>query len=263
MTPLQTIDADFSASVTCFKDRVFLVTGATGSVGRVAALVLAKHGATVILHGRRQAKLDELYDEFEALGYPKPANIFLDLLKATEADYLDLAETIFATFKRLDGIFHAAGHMTPLAPLALQDLNSWQAHLMLNIAAPVAITRVCLPMLKRAVNARVIFLSESHVVNPTAYWGAFLVSKASLSNIAKIWNMEVANDSTLRFGVLLPGPIASQMRAMSHPGEHFSELPPLDSIAPAVLYMMLSDALSASVETLPAYFQLHPAAGIP
>lgn len=238
MTTITAIPAGFTAPADCLKDHVILVTGATGSIGRVAALTFAKHGATVILHGRRQSKLDALYDEIEAAGAATPANIVLDFLKATDADFKSMAETIFATFKRCDGIFHAASHMEPLTPLALQNLTSWNAHLTVNVTAPVALTRACLPMLKRAEHANVIFLTETHAIAPDAYWGAFATSKAALTNIANIWNSEIANDSALRFKLLLPGPIASQMRAMSHPGEHPSEQPPVDSIAPSLLYLV-------------------------
>ncbi len=238
MTDIHHIPVNFAPAADCLKDRIILVTGATGSIGRMAALTYAKHGATVILHGSRQLSLDKLYDEIEAAGYPQPASLALNFLNAKEADYKGLAETVFATFKRLDGIFHAASHMAPLSPLALQDLATWNAHLTVNIAAPVAITRHCLPMLKRAASARVAFLSETHAFAPKAYWGAFATTKASLTHIAKIWNDEISADSTMHFGVFVPGPIQSQMRAMSHPGEHQSEIPAIESIASALLYML-------------------------
>ncbi|MEI6737879.1 MAG: SDR family NAD(P)-dependent oxidoreductase, partial [Pseudomonadota bacterium] len=209
-------------------------------VGRVAAMTFAKHGATVVLHGRSTAKLEVIYDEIEAAGYPQPAILVLEFLKAGEADYQGLAETIFASFKQLDGIFHAAGHMEPLCSIALQNMNTWHAHFTINVLAPVAITRVCLPMLKRAPfnNGNVVFLSETHAIEPKAYWGAFATTKASLSHIAIIWNDEVAHESQLRMRVLLPGPIASQMRAMSHPGELPSQSPPVASLIPSMLYLI-------------------------
>jgi NAD(P)-dependent dehydrogenase (short-subunit alcohol dehydrogenase family) len=250
MTDIANIPPNYVAAADCLKDRVILVTGATGSIGRIAALTFAKHGATVILHGRRQSKLDALYDEIEAAGGVTPANIVLDLLKAKEADFKAMAETIFATFKRCDGIFHAASHMEPLTPLALQDLTSWNAHMTVNVLAAVALTRACLPMLKRADNASVIFLTETHAISPKAYWGAFATSKAALTNIATIWNDEVANDSKLCFKLLLPGPIASQMRAMSHPGEHPSEQPHVGTIAPSLLYLIADNATPTDTSTL-------------
>lgn len=47
---------------------VAVVTGGGGGLGRQHALVLAKQGAKVALLGRRQAKLDEVAAEIEALG---------------------------------------------------------------------------------------------------------------------------------------------------------------------------------------------------
>lgn len=234
------MDGNYRPAPDCLKNRVILVTGASGSLGRVAALNFAKHGATVILHGRKAGRLDPLYDAIEAAGFAQPANLLLDFLTATETDYQGVAETIFAGFKRLDGIFHAAGHMAPLSPLAMQNVTSWNAHFAVNLMAPVAITRACLPMLKRAPddNANVVFVSETHAIEPKAYWGAFAASKAALGNVATIWNDELSADSSLRIRVLVPGPIASQMRAISHPGELASTIPSVDSLVPHMLYLI-------------------------
>ncbi|MDR9777999.1 SDR family NAD(P)-dependent oxidoreductase, partial [Rhizobium hidalgonense] len=40
------------------KDRVILVTGAGDGIGKSAALAYARHGATVVLHGRTISKLE-------------------------------------------------------------------------------------------------------------------------------------------------------------------------------------------------------------
>ena len=48
-----------------FASRVILVTGATQGIGRALATGLVRHGATVILHGRRAKTLDALYHELK------------------------------------------------------------------------------------------------------------------------------------------------------------------------------------------------------
>ncbi len=239
-----TLAADYQPADGCLKDRVILVTGASGSIGRVAAMTFAKYGATVILHGRKQSRLNSVYDAIESAGLPTPANIVLDFLTATEVEYQGMAETIFASFKRLDGIFHAASHMEPLTPLSLQNLTSWNAHFAVNVLAPVSLTRVCLPMLKRAPgkNGNVVFLSETHAIEPKAYWGAFATTKAMLSSMTTIWNDELQHESSLRMRVLVPGPIASHMRAMSHPGELPSEVASIGSLIPHLMYLISGDA---------------------
>ncbi|MEJ2397439.1 MAG: SDR family NAD(P)-dependent oxidoreductase, partial [Gammaproteobacteria bacterium] len=62
--------------------RNILVTGAGDGIGRALALGFARHGATVILLGRKVNKLESVYDEIENAGCPQPAIYPLDLEKA-------------------------------------------------------------------------------------------------------------------------------------------------------------------------------------
>jgi NAD(P)-dependent dehydrogenase (short-subunit alcohol dehydrogenase family) len=236
------IPSSLAVSADCLADRVILVTGASGSLGRTAALSFAAHGATVVLHGRKSSKLEALYDEIETAGYAEPAILALDYLKAVDSDYKGMADTVNATFKRLDGIFHAAGHIAPLSPLALQDLAAWQAHCTINLVAPIAVTRACLPLLKRAPRGTVVFLSETHALHPKAFWGAFSASKASLQYTAAIWNDELDGESQLRMRVLVPGPVATQCRAITHPGELASTIAQPSSLESAFLLLASADA---------------------
>ena len=238
------IPPDYTPAEHCLRDRVILVTGASGGIGRVAALNFARHGATVVLHGRNAARLDAVYDQIGAAGYPQPAILLLDYMSATEADYQGMAQTILDAFQRLDGIFHAAGHMSPLTPLALQNLATWQAHQTVNVLAPTAITRACLPMLSRAPApmGKVVFLSATPALDPKAYWGAFAVTKAALVELAAIWNDERAPAAAQQFFVLVPGPVASPARSISHPGELATEVPAVVSLIPAMLYLLTGSA---------------------
>ena len=63
-------------------DRVLVITGATGGLGAPLARACAAQGATVVLHGRIERKLDALYDEIVAAGHPEPVILPLDLASA-------------------------------------------------------------------------------------------------------------------------------------------------------------------------------------
>ncbi len=211
--------------------RVVMVTGAGRGIGRAVAAACAAHGATVALVGRSPERLAEAYDAIVDAGGAEPAAIPVDLAKATDADFHSLAQLVRKELGRMDALVHCAAHFTPLAPLRDQTLEQWMAHLRVNLAAPFALTRACLPMLSASPNGHVIFTSETHAEHPAAYWGAFAVSKSGLSTLATIWNDECERAGRPRFHVMVPGPVASPQRAQSHPAEDRSSLPSADAVA--------------------------------
>jgi len=228
------------------KDRVILVTGASRGIGRVAALTFAAHGATVVLHGRDVAALENVYDEIEANGYPRPAAIPLDLDKATTRDYDALAYAIDSQLGRLDGILHNASHVEKLSPLEQQSAEEWNRTLRINLVAPFALTQACARLLKLSADASVIFTLESHGHAPAAFWGAYAVSKAGVEALMKIQAAEWEASPNLRANAVIPGPVASPSRAKTHPGEVAASQRQPEELMPAYLYLMGPDSRAVS-----------------
>jgi NAD(P)-dependent dehydrogenase (short-subunit alcohol dehydrogenase family) len=237
-----TIPADYSPAPDVLQERVILVTGAGQGLGRAVALACARHGATVALLGRRQEKLEATYDAIEADGGSEPALVPLDLAAAGSAEYEALAQLLRKDLKRLDGIAHCASHFVPLGPLADQTLETWLTLLRVNLAAPFAITRACLPLLASAPSSSVVFTGETHGAAPAAYWGGFAVSKSALAPLAHIWADERGHAPNPRMNVLIPGPIASPQRARSHPGEDPARLRTVEEAARAFVYLLGPDS---------------------
>jgi NAD(P)-dependent dehydrogenase (short-subunit alcohol dehydrogenase family) len=219
------------------KERVILVTGAGQGLGQAVARACAAHGATVALLGRKQEKLEATYDAIAEAGGPEPALVPLDLASAAAPEFEGLANLVRRDLKRLDGIAHCASHFVPLGPLANQTLDQWLTLLRVNLAAPFALTKACLPLLSRAPDAAVIFTSETHAAHPRAYWGGFAVAKSGLSTLAAVWADELEHAGKPRMNVLIPGPIASPQRMQSHPGEERGMLRTVESAARAYLYL--------------------------
>jgi NAD(P)-dependent dehydrogenase (short-subunit alcohol dehydrogenase family) len=230
--------------------RVILVTGAGQGLGRAVALACAAHGATVALLGRKQEKLEAAYDAITDAGGAQPALVPLDLASAGSAEYDALAGLVRRDLGRLDGIVHCASHFVPLGPLANQTLEQWLEILRVNLAAPFALTRACLPMLSAAPDASVVFTGETHGAHPRAYWGGFAVAKSALSSLAAIWADELEHAGKPRMNVLIPGPIASPQRARSHPAEDRSKLRTPEAAARAFLYLLGPDSRALSGRTL-------------
>lgn len=241
---------NYQAPPNLLKDRVILVTGAGQGVGRTAALTFAAHGATVILHGRKVPKLEAVYDEIEAAGCAKPAIFPLNLEQACDKDYEAFAQAIEREFGHLDGILHNAAQGQRLSPLENQSLDLWLQLLRVNLAAPFALTRACFPLLKLSPDASVVFTGESHGHAPAAYWGGFAVAKSGLETLVKIWSEEWDMYPQLRVNALIPGPVASPQRTMTHPGEVKDALPRPEDLMPHYLYLMGQDSRGVSGQIL-------------
>ena len=238
MTDPADFPRDYAAPPDLLAGRVILVTGAGQGLGQAVALACARHGATVVLLGRKQEKLDRTYDAITAAGGAEPAIVPLDLSTAGTPQFDELANLVKRDVGALSGIAHCASHFAPLAPLANQTLEGWLTMLRVNLAAPFALTRACLPFLQAAPGSSVVFTSETHAVHPKAYWGAYAVSKAALSPLAAIWADELEHVGGTRMNVLVPGPIATPQRRQTHPAEDRTKLRPAEWAARAYVYLL-------------------------
>jgi len=245
----------YEAPPSLLAGRVILVTGASKGLGHSAALTLAKHGATVILHGRDLTALEQVYDEIESAGGAKPTLLPLDLATATTRDYEVLARATEVQLGRLDGILHNASHLVALTALENQSQEDWLLQLRVNLAAPAAITRACAHLLHAAPDASVVYTGETHGLRPSAYWGAFAVAKAGLLALLRIQSQEWESAANLRVNLLVPGPVDSPLRRQTHPGESRVARTPADSLMPAYLYLLGPDSRGLSGQV----FDLTPA----
>ena len=230
--------------------RSILVTGAGQGLGRAVALACAAAGATVALLGRKQTKLEATYDAITEAGGVEPAMIPLDLANASTADFEQLAQLLRRELKALHGIAHCASHFVPLGPLSGQTLEQWLQLLRVNLAAPFALTRACLPLLTSAEDSSVVLTGETHGLEPRAYWGGFAVAKSALPALAAIWSDELEKGGRPRVNVLVPGPIATPQRAQSHPGEDRSALRPPEYAVPAFLFLLGPESRDIRGKTL-------------
>ena len=242
---------DQSATVD-LRERVVVVTGATGGLGRPLAIAAAAAGATVILHARIVRKLEALYDEITEAGHPQPVILPLDLARAEAADFANVAAALEAQLGRLDALIHTAALLGSLGPLEHQSFDSWLALLRVNVAAPMGLTRSLMPLLNRAPDASVVYTLDSRGQEPRAYWGGYAVTKAGVAALARELADEWENRENLRVNAVVPGPIRSPLRGQTHPAEDRTQLPPAESLVPLYLHLIAGQTKRESAALIDA-----------
>ena len=126
------------------KGRSVLLTGASGGIGRAAALRLARRGARVGLFARREEPLHALVKEIEDAGGQALA-IPGDVRSTVDA-YRAVVETT-ARFGRFDALVNNAG-VGYLREIAEATEDEIQEQLDVNLRGAIRMTRAALPALK-------------------------------------------------------------------------------------------------------------------
>ena len=218
--------------------RVVLISGAGGGLGAVAAKACAAAGACVVLLDKAVSSLEILYDEIVGSGFTRPAIYPLDLEKATEADFGELAGILDKQFGALHGLLHSATDIGVLEPLADINAGQWERLLRINLSAAHGLTRAVLPLLQRAGDASLVFTSNSSARLGKAYWGAYGVADIALEGMARMWSDELASAGRVRVNIFVPGPVNSPSRRKTHPGELPEENPSPESLAARYAYLL-------------------------
>jgi NAD(P)-dependent dehydrogenase (short-subunit alcohol dehydrogenase family) len=133
-------------------EQTILVTGATDGLGRALARELAARGATVLLHGRSQERLDDTLRELrEATGSERLRPYRADL--ASLEQVRRLGREVGAE-QRLDVLVNNAG----IAGVGdrQESADGHELRFAVNYLAPFLLTSLLLPLLARSAPARIV-----------------------------------------------------------------------------------------------------------
>ena len=194
--------------------RVVLVSGAQGGLGSVAAQACTRAGATVVLLGRKPAKLNRVYDACAKSG-PEPLLYPLDLEGASPDDYAELADRLFRELGRLDGVLHCAAEFRGLTPLEHTDPAVFARAVHVNLTAPWWLSQACLPLLKQSADAALVFALDDVARVGQAYWGGYGIAQHGLGALIGMLHAELAT-SSVRVSALQPGPMRTGLRAKAY-----------------------------------------------
>lgn len=242
---------DYTAPADLLKDRVILVTGAGRGIGAEAARTYAAHGATVLLLGKTEKRLNAIYDEIVAAGHPEPVVIPLDLEKAAPEAYQELAAMVESEFGRLDGLLHNASILGPRTPLEQLAGENFAKVMQINVNAMFMLNSAMLPLLRLSKDASVIFTSSSVGRKGRAYWGAYAVSKFATEGLMQVMADE-CDDTSVRANSVNPGATRTDMRAHAYPGENPLNNPTPAEIMPVYLYLMGAESTGVTGQAFDA-----------
>lgn len=243
---------DYDYPTGALRNRIVLITGASDGIGRALALEAAKLGAQVILHGRNTAKLENVYDQIEAIeGAARPSIAVMDLATADTVSYQSLADSLAEEFGRLDGLVLNASILGDRFSIEQYDPALWQQVMHVNVTSAFVLAQACLPLLKQSDDASIIFTSSGVGRQGRAFWGAYAVSKFATEGLSQVLADEHRHDQ-LRVNCVNPGATRTGMRLAAFPAEDRDALKGPEEILSAYIYLLGPDSKGLTGESFDA-----------
>ncbi len=220
-------------------NKTILITGASDGIGKATAIECAKKGATVIIHGKTQPKLEALYDDIMQAGCSEPVIYPLDFEKMTPEDCVTMSDVIKKEFGQLDALYNNAGWLGASSPIQHYDIKLWHRVIQINVNATYMLTQACLPLLNHKGRSSIVFTLDDD--KNTAYWGAYGVSKAAVTSFMQILADELENSSVNVTG-LLPGVVNTAMRTRAFPAEDPTNHTQPEEVARAAAFLLSAES---------------------
>lgn len=162
--------------------KTILVTGASSGIGRGIAITCSRMGATVVLTGRNQMKLDETLTQLEE---GEHRIIVADL---TDAESMS---RMVGELPALDGVVHCAGiGQRVLCKMATEhDVDSVIDS---NFKAPILLQTELLKQKKIRKGASIVFIASMAIWSPSVGNAFYSASKGAIVSYANCLALELA-----------------------------------------------------------------------
>lgn len=232
-----------------FENKVVLVAGGTGALGRAISLAFLNQSAKVTVTFRRS-------EEYVALR--TAAGELASFLEGNEVDVTSqeavrkLVNSTVAKLGRIDILVNAVGAYAGGTPLWQTDSKVFEQMLALNLRSGFELCRAVVPVMLKQQRGAIVNIASQAAVNHAAGAAAYAASKAAA--VAMIDSLAADLRGTdLRANSILPSIIDTGANRAAMPGADFSKWPKPEEIARVVIFLCSDEAKLISGASVPVY----------
>ncbi|CDO35890.1 SDR family NAD(P)-dependent oxidoreductase [Novosphingobium sp. KN65.2] len=240
--------------------KVAIITGAggkpspTGSfgTGKAIALLLAQHGAKIVVVDRHQDRADGTRRLIEEAG-GEAVTVLANL--ATEADCQRIVREALAAFGRVDILVNNAA-VSPLKTLLDTTVEDLENSITVNLTIPFLLTKAAIPQMIEVGGGAIVNISTLAAIRGAAAMPAYSAAKAGMTGLT-ISTAAGYGQQGVRCNAIIVGALDTPLRRATVPGEYIPRVAALSTegdswdIARATLFLASEDSSHITGVLLP------------
>ncbi len=170
-------------------DKVAVITGAAGGIGRASAVVFAKEGAKVVAADINTTGGTETVAMIKSSGGEA---IFVPTDVSKDSDAKHLIDTTLGKYGRIDILFNIAGVGHSFVPLEEIDEREWDKVYGVNVKGPFHTMKYAIPFMKQAHSGVIINVASMGGINPRPNGCGYTSSKGALITLTRAVSLELS-----------------------------------------------------------------------
>ena len=186
-----------------FRNRFYLVTGASSGLGKTVSELLDECGARVLLTARNEERLKATREGLEGNNHLIYAKDLMD------SDYTDVFDYAISEGGKIDGIVHCAG-IAPIIPLPMLSRSRVDECMTSNFFSFVELMRLYSKKKYRAEKGSIVAVSAISSMYPDKCQTIYAASKAAVNAAVQCAALEFVK-SNIRVNAVLPGSMNTEM----------------------------------------------------
>ncbi|MGH7931963.1 MAG: SDR family NAD(P)-dependent oxidoreductase [Candidatus Binataceae bacterium] len=233
------------------KDRVAIITGGTGALGRAVADHFLASGGKIAIPYIIDAEVPLLN---ERLGSRFPADrvMLRKLDLGGEADVAKFVAEVAASWGRVDILVNLVGGFWGGKSIAETTLAEWQAMFDLNLKPTFICCRAAVPVMRKNKYGRIVSVSSRTGLLGAGDYAAYAVAKGTIKTFTASLAEEVLGDNIL-VNAIAPSTIDTEANRKAMPkAKHENWVKPED-IARTIAYLCSDQNQVTSGAVVPVY----------
>ena len=186
-----------------FEGKVVIITGSSSGIGQAAAVLFAKNGASVTIHGRSEEKLQKTIELIEKAGGSRNKVITVIGEIIDENVQRNLINKTVEKFGRIDVLINNAGIKKKESLEDNRSLENFDYIFNVNLRAPVVITELAIPHLEKT-KGNIINVSSALAFKTQPATPFYPMTKAALDHFCRNYAAILAPKG-IRVNNLSPG----------------------------------------------------------